>query len=82
MAKQILDPLTTKENGESRHPSISGVLKHFKYAHLPQHLQTVSKPCGDLAVQMANVLPEGPDLTCALRDLLSAKDNFVRAALG
>lgn len=71
------DPVTTKPDGTLRHPATAGVLKHFRYAHLPEHLQAVSRPCGELAF----ALPEGPDLTCGLRDLLTAKDNFVRARL-
>ena len=73
--------LSNKADGTSRHPSIAGVLKHFRYSHLPPHLQEVSKLCCTLAVHMADSLPENPDLTCGLRDLLAAKDNFVRAKL-
>jgi hypothetical protein len=40
----------------------------------------VSKPVGDLANQMADQLPDGPELTTGLRKLL-AKDCLVRAAL-
>jgi hypothetical protein len=58
------------------------VLKHFRFEHLPENLRATSRHCCELAMSMANNLPEGPDLTCGLRDLLSAKDNFVRAALG
>jgi len=76
-----MNPLTHKPNGTPRHPSTAAVLKHFRYDHLPTRLQAVSKPCADLATAMADGLPEGPDLTCGLRDLLTAKDNFVRASL-
>lgn len=75
------DELLTKQDGTPRHPSVAGVLKHFRYAHLPEHLQAISRPCAQLAVLMADTLPENPDLTCGLRDLLTAKDNFVRAKL-
>ncbi len=75
------DEFTTKPDGTPRHASVAGVLKHFKYAHLPEHLQAISKPCCDLAMKMADTLPENPDLTCGLRDLLAAKDNFVRSKL-
>ena len=75
------DEITTKPDGTTRHASISGVLKHFRYSHLPEHLQAISRPCAELAFAMADTLPEGPDLTCGLRDLLTAKDNFVRANL-
>jgi hypothetical protein len=76
-----MDDLTHKPDGATRHPAIAGVLKHFRFAHLPAHLQAISRPCAELAIALANVLPENADLTCALRDLLSAKDNFVRAGL-
>lgn len=70
-----------KPDGAKRHPSIAGVLKHFRFQHLPAHLQEISRPFGVLAIDMADKLPENPDLTCGLRDLLSAKDNCVRARL-
>jgi len=75
------DEFAFKSDGTARHPSVAGVLKHFRYGHLPQNLQETSKLCGTLALQMADTLPENPDLTCGLRDLLTAKDNFVRAKL-
>lgn len=68
--------------GPRRHPSVYAVLKHFRYDHLPPHLQAISRPLGDLAAQMADNLPEGSDLVEGLRRLLEAKDNFVRAAVG
>lgn len=73
--------LTHKPDGTPRHQSVAGVLKHFRFEHLPPHLQAISRPCAELAVAMADTLPENPDLTCGLRDLLTAKDNFVRANL-
>ncbi len=76
-----VDLLTCKPDGTPRHPSIAGVLKHFRFRHLPENLQSTSMACAMLAISMADSLPENPDLTCGLRDLLSAKDNFVRARL-
>ncbi|MFJ6615465.1 hypothetical protein ACIQPT_34895 [Streptomyces sp. NPDC091289] len=64
-----------------RHPATVGLLRYFEYGHLPAHLQTVSKPCGDLAQELVAVLPDGPELSAGLRKLLEAKDCFVRAAL-
>jgi len=64
-----------------RHPATTGLLRYFEYAHLPPHLQAVSKPVGDLAHHMADQLPDGPELTTGLRKLLEAKDCLVRAAL-
>lgn len=57
------------------------IIKYFAYAHLPAHLQAVSKPIGDLAEKMQSELPEGPEKSAGLRKLLEAKDCFVRAAL-
>ena len=57
------------------------ILKYFKYEHLPVHLQKISKPIGDLALEMDNILPDGPEKTAGLRKLLEAKDCFVRAKL-
>ena len=55
------------------------ILQFFAYAHLPPHLQTVSKPFGDLAQQITETLPRNPERTVALRKLLEAKDAAVRA---
>ena len=65
------------------HPSIAQVLEFFDYAHLPAHLQEVSKPFYDLAQRMAWDLEteRGQEVTVGLRKLLEAKDCFVRAAL-
>ena len=58
------------------------ILKYFEYAHLPPHLQAVSKPFCDLAVLMAGQLPVDLEVAECLRHLLIAKDAAVRAALG
>lgn len=64
------------------HPATAAILRYFEYAHLPAHLQAVSRPIGDLANRLAAELPEGPEVTVGLRKLLEAKDCLVRAALG
>lgn len=66
---------------EDRHPATTGLLRFFEYAHLPPRLQAVSAPCGKLARQMVERLPDGPELSAGLRKLLEAKDCFVRQAL-
>jgi hypothetical protein len=66
---------------QDRHPATTGLLRYFEYAHLPERLQAVSRPCGELAQAMVDELPDGPELTTGLRKLLEAKDCFVRAAL-
>lgn len=55
------------------------ILQFFAYAHLPPHLQAVSKPFGDLAQRIVETLPRNPERTVALRKLLEAKDAAVRA---
>ena len=77
----MINLLTHKLVNAPRHPATAAVLKHFRYVHLPADLQPISQACCNLAIEMADKLPEGPDLTCGLRDLLAAKDNFVRAYL-
>lgn len=56
------------------------ILQFFAYAHLPQHLQDVSRPFGELA-EVIMRLPRNPERTVALRKLLEAKDAAVRARL-
>lgn len=62
------------------HPNIKQLLDFFAYAHLPAHLQEISKPFAELAQIVANGA-ENPETTVALRKLLEAKDCAVRAAL-
>jgi hypothetical protein len=59
----------------------SPIMKHFSYNPLPQHLQAVSRPIGELAAAMEETLPDGAEKLAGLRKLLEAKDCFVRAAL-
>lgn len=56
-------------------------IKFFAFAHLPSHLQAVSKPIGELAEKMEAELPDGPEKSAGMRKLLEAKDCFVRSAL-
>lgn len=57
------------------------MLQFFAYEHLPAALQAVSKPFGELALQIAKDLPRNPERTVALRKLLEAKDCAVRALI-
>ena len=57
------------------------LMQFFAYSHLPEHLQAVSKPFGELAENIVNTLPRNPERTTALRKLLEAKDCAVRALL-
>ena len=60
------------------------ILRYFEYAHLPEHLQALSQPMCQLAIEMAATLATSSDpaeVTVGLRKLLEAKDCFVRARL-
>ena len=57
------------------------MMQFFAYAHLPAHLQEISKPFGDLAELIVNTLPANAERTAGLRKLLEAKDCTVRAKL-
>ena len=57
------------------------LLQFFRYEHLPEHLQKISRPFGQLALQLLETLPDNQERTVALRKLLESKDSAVRAAL-
>lgn len=57
------------------------MLQFFEFAHLPTHLQAVSKPFHDLAHTLVDTLPSNAERTVALRKLLEAKDCAVRATI-
>lgn len=57
------------------------MLQFFAYQHLPEKLQAVSKPFGDLAQAIVNDYPDNPERTAGLRKLLEAKDCIVRSTI-
>ncbi len=57
------------------------IMVFFKYDHLPEVLQRISKPFGVLADQIDQKLPKNAESATALRKLLEAKDCAVRAFL-
>ena len=57
------------------------IMRYFAYEHLPERLQEVSKPLGELAKEMDSLLLDGVEKSAGLRKLLEAKDCFVRAKL-
>jgi ferritin-like protein len=57
------------------------MMQFFTFAHLPSHMQEVSKAFADLAQKMDETLPENAEKTTALRKLLEAKDCAVRATI-
>jgi hypothetical protein len=56
-------------------------LQFFSFAHLPAHLQEVSKPFCDLAWQVCESLPANDQRRLCIERLLEAKDAAVRARL-
>lgn len=71
------------------HQSIPALLTYFRYDHLPENLQEVSKLFSDLAHELVEKLGEptdgkldaGPQLNRSLQKLLESKDSAVRAAV-
>lgn len=61
--------------------AISELMPFFKYDHLPDKLQLVSKHFHDVAVQMYRTLPASHEKYAGMRKLLEAKDCFVRCKL-
>lgn len=67
------------------------LLRYFAYDHLPEQLQSVSKPFHDLAHELfaaggraaetIHIQLDSDEVAVALRKLLEAKDCAVRAAL-
>lgn len=51
----------------------------FRFGHLPEHLQEISKPFHDLAVTIVETLPPSAECTLALRSLWEAKNLAVFA---
>lgn len=61
------------------------IMKYFKYKHLPEHLQKVSKPFSELAENI-NLRYQSEEVDIAetiagLRKLLEAKDCIVRSLI-
>ncbi len=57
------------------------LLQFFTYAHLPSHLQEISKPFSELANLLDKLLTDNEEKVTAFRKLLEAKDCAVRAVL-
>lgn len=66
----------------SRHPSTEQMLRYFDHRHLgPGRPKRVSSKFQGLARELVEMLPDGPELTVALRKLLESKDSAVRHAV-
>lgn len=63
----------------SRNPATAHFAPLFAFDHLPPHLKRISQPFSEMAEDMVDLLPDGPELSAGLRKLLEAKDCMVRA---
>ncbi len=71
--------MTGTEPDKQTNPPPEHIMQFFAFAHLPPHLQEVSRPFCELADSIVIALPRNPERTVALRKLLEAKDAAVRA---
>jgi hypothetical protein len=62
-------------------PDQEPLLQFFATEHLRDDLKMIVQPFRDLAVQMVAMLPRNPERTTMVRNLMTAKDNAVRAKL-
>lgn len=69
-------PAPTPTDGPRDH-----IMQFFGYAHLPPHLQEVSKQFAILAERIEATVPRNPERTVAIRKLLEGKDAAVRAVV-
>lgn len=65
---------------ERSSPPIAGVLKFFRFSHLPLHLQDISAKFAGLAADLT-LRSSNAETTVALRKLLESKDAAVRSVL-
>lgn len=61
--------------------SADPIMQFFAFAHLPEHLQEISRPFGEMAEWIVATLPRNAERSTALRKLLECKDAAVRARL-
>jgi hypothetical protein len=73
--------MSNENSDKQTNPPPEHIIQFFAYEHLPEKLQAVSKPFGQLAGDIVELLPRNPERTVALRKLLEAKDAAVRALI-
>ncbi len=76
----VMGGLLCNNNGDSVVMNEEPILQFFRYEHLPELLQEVSKPFCELTEKIM-MLPQSAERTVALRKLLESKDAAVRAAI-
>lgn len=78
LAKRAMEPRAPDGNFDIGSP-IEHILQFFGYAHLPYHLQAVSRPFSEMASRIIATLPDNRERLKALDKLLESKDSAVRA---
>ena len=73
------DELTASAAG--RHPSTQQLVRYFAYAHLADPLRPIAMIYCSAARDLVSSLPDGPELTVALRKLVESKDCAIRAGV-
>lgn len=69
-------------NTEDRHPMTVHIARMFSFGHLTHTAaRDVAESYHDFAADLIDTVPDGPELTVALRMLLSSKDAAVRAVV-
>lgn len=79
--KELQEAMNIMKGQFGQNPQTEPLMQFFSYLHLPENLQTISRPFGELAHRLMNDLPRNPERTTALRKLLEAKDCAVRALI-
>jgi len=69
------------EQFSGHHDSIADVLHATGHHHLPQESAQIAAWCRNLAEEMIAIIPDDPQLSTGLHQLLDARDSFLRAAL-
>lgn len=65
-----------------RHPAVYTAMAWLAFSHLPETLQSVSRPLYLAAMNLLVRIPnDTTDLTDAMKKLVEAKDGFVRAGI-
>lgn len=65
---------------QMEHADVPDIMQFFRWDHLPEHLQAVSRPFEAMAYSLLE-LPNNAERSTALRKLLESKDCAVRAKL-
>jgi hypothetical protein len=58
---------------------VNPIMQFFRYEHLPEALQAVSRTLCEVAAHYDSTLPDCAEKSAGLRKLLEAKNCFVRA---